>query len=207
MWRIVLLASLGGTLEFYDFVIFGIFAKDIADAIFPNPTPLISLMVSFAAFAAGYLARPARRHRAQPLRRSLRPPPRVPGFDFRDVGRHVRHGPRAVIRHVGARRERADGDAPAHSGILSRWRVARRPDLRGRNRAATGAVGLRRGLLVRHAWGRGGDRGQSCRPHVAAVGIGGHIRMARGVPARRTGRTAEFRAAAVARRVARVRRA
>jgi MFS transporter, MHS family, proline/betaine transporter len=34
-WRIVLLASLGGTLEFYDFVIFGIFAKDIADAVFP----------------------------------------------------------------------------------------------------------------------------------------------------------------------------
>ena len=25
-WRIVLLASLGGTLEFYDFVIFGVFA-------------------------------------------------------------------------------------------------------------------------------------------------------------------------------------
>ena len=57
-WRIVFLASLGGTLEFYDFVIFGVFAKDIADAIFPNPTPLVSLMVSFAAFAAGYLARP-----------------------------------------------------------------------------------------------------------------------------------------------------
>jgi MFS transporter, MHS family, proline/betaine transporter len=57
-WRIVLLASLGGTLEFYDFVVFGIFAKDIADAIFPNPAPLISLMVSFGAFAAGYLARP-----------------------------------------------------------------------------------------------------------------------------------------------------
>src|SRR5437667_5403820 len=56
--RIVLLASLGGALEFYDFVIFGVFAKDIADAIFPNPTPLISLIVSFAAFAAGYLARP-----------------------------------------------------------------------------------------------------------------------------------------------------
>jgi MHS family proline/betaine transporter-like MFS transporter len=57
-WRIVLLASLGGTLEFYDFVIFGIFAKDIADAVFPNPTPLISLIVTFGAFAAGYLARP-----------------------------------------------------------------------------------------------------------------------------------------------------
>jgi len=57
-WRIVLLASLGGTLEFYDFVVFGIFAKDIGDAIFPSQTPLISLILSFATFAAGYLARP-----------------------------------------------------------------------------------------------------------------------------------------------------
>ena len=57
-WRIVLLASLGGTLEFYDFVIFGVFAKDIADAIFPSSTPIVSLMASFAAFAVGYLARP-----------------------------------------------------------------------------------------------------------------------------------------------------
>ena len=57
-WRIVLLASLGGTLEFYDFVIFGIFARDIADALFPSGSPLVSLMASFAAFAAGYLARP-----------------------------------------------------------------------------------------------------------------------------------------------------
>jgi MHS family proline/betaine transporter-like MFS transporter len=57
-WRIVLLASLGGTLEFYDFVIFGIFAKDIADAMFPGTSPIVSLMASFAAFATGYLARP-----------------------------------------------------------------------------------------------------------------------------------------------------
>jgi MFS family permease len=57
-WRIVLLASLGGTIEFYDFVIFGIFARDIADAIFPNSSLLVSLMASFAAFAAGYLVRP-----------------------------------------------------------------------------------------------------------------------------------------------------
>ena len=57
-WRIVLLASLGGTLEFYDFVIFGIFARDIAEAIFPNSSVLVSLMASFAAFAVGYLVRP-----------------------------------------------------------------------------------------------------------------------------------------------------
>lgn len=57
-WRIVLLASLGGTLEFYDFVIFGVFARDIAAAVFPATEPIVSLMASFAAFAAGYLARP-----------------------------------------------------------------------------------------------------------------------------------------------------
>ena len=57
-WRIVLLASLGGTLEFYDFVIFGVFARDIAQAVFPAGDPIVSLMASFAAFAAGYLARP-----------------------------------------------------------------------------------------------------------------------------------------------------
>jgi MFS family permease len=57
-WRIVLLASLGGTLEFYDFVIFGVFARDIAQAVFPNTSPIVSLMATFATFAAGYLARP-----------------------------------------------------------------------------------------------------------------------------------------------------
>jgi MFS family permease len=57
-WRIVLLASLGGTLEFYDFVIFGVFAKDIAAAIFPANDPLVSLILAYATFTVGYLARP-----------------------------------------------------------------------------------------------------------------------------------------------------
>src|SRR5215218_1634266 len=57
-WRIVLLASLGGTLEFYDFVIFGVFARDIAQAVFPASDPLVSLIFSYATFAVGYLARP-----------------------------------------------------------------------------------------------------------------------------------------------------
>jgi MFS family permease len=57
-WRLVLLASLGGALEFYDFVIFGIFARDISEAVFPLADPIASLMATFAAFAAGYLARP-----------------------------------------------------------------------------------------------------------------------------------------------------
>ena len=58
-WKIVLLASLGGTLEFYDFVIFGVFARDIGAAVFPaNTDPMIPLLQSFATFTVGYLARP-----------------------------------------------------------------------------------------------------------------------------------------------------
>src|SRR5438105_15287084 len=58
-WRMILLASLGGTLEYYDFVIFGIFAAQIGRAFFPSQDPLVSLMVTFTTFAVGYLARPA----------------------------------------------------------------------------------------------------------------------------------------------------
>jgi MFS transporter, MHS family, proline/betaine transporter len=57
-WRMILLASLGGTLEYYDFVIFGIFAPQIGRAVFPSQDPLVSLMVAFTTFAIGYLARP-----------------------------------------------------------------------------------------------------------------------------------------------------
>jgi MFS family permease len=57
-WRMILLASLGGTLEYYDFVIFGIFAPQIGRAVFPSEDPLVSLMVTFTTFAIGYLARP-----------------------------------------------------------------------------------------------------------------------------------------------------
>jgi MHS family proline/betaine transporter-like MFS transporter len=57
-WRIVLLASLGGTLEFYDFVIFGVFGADLGRAIFPSSVPLVELLASYGAFAAGYFARP-----------------------------------------------------------------------------------------------------------------------------------------------------
>jgi len=57
-WRMILLASLGGTLEYYDFVLFGIFAREIGQAVFPSQDPLVSLMVTFTTFAVGYLARP-----------------------------------------------------------------------------------------------------------------------------------------------------
>ncbi|WP_281664077.1 MFS transporter [Paraburkholderia fungorum] len=57
-WRMIILASLGGALEFYDFVVYGIFAQFIGRAFFPMHDPIVGLMLSFAVFAVGYLSRP-----------------------------------------------------------------------------------------------------------------------------------------------------
>ncbi len=57
-WRMILLASLGGALEFYDFIVYGIFAREIAAAFFPASDPLVSLILTFSVFTIGYLARP-----------------------------------------------------------------------------------------------------------------------------------------------------
>jgi MHS family proline/betaine transporter-like MFS transporter len=56
--RIVVLASLGGGLEFYDFIAYGIFAATIAPAFFPAQDALASYTGAFAVFAAGYAVRP-----------------------------------------------------------------------------------------------------------------------------------------------------
>lgn len=57
-WRMIVLASLGGALEFYDFITYGIFAQFIGRAFFPMTDPLVGLTLSFAVFAIGYLSRP-----------------------------------------------------------------------------------------------------------------------------------------------------
>ncbi len=57
-WRMILLASIGGGLEFYDFIVFGVFAQNIGAAFFPAADPLASQLPTYAVFAIGYLARP-----------------------------------------------------------------------------------------------------------------------------------------------------
>ena len=57
-WRLILLASLGGALEFYDFVVYSQFAQYIGRAFFPSDDALVSLVLSFSTFAIGYFARP-----------------------------------------------------------------------------------------------------------------------------------------------------
>jgi len=55
--KLLFLSSLGGILEFYDFIIFALFAGYIADAFYPQSKE-IGLLIAFATFAIGYLVRP-----------------------------------------------------------------------------------------------------------------------------------------------------
>ncbi len=53
------LSALGGTLEFYDFVIYVFFAAVVSKLFFPADMPTwLSMLQTFGIFAAGYLARP-----------------------------------------------------------------------------------------------------------------------------------------------------
>ena len=57
-WRVVSLASLGGSLEYYDFIIYSIFAQYIARQFFPTNDPFVSLILAFSVLTLGFLARP-----------------------------------------------------------------------------------------------------------------------------------------------------
>ncbi|APC92461.1 MULTISPECIES: MFS transporter [Francisella] len=54
----LLLSSLGGMLEFYDFIIYALLASYISKLFFPIQSAITSLLVAFSAYAVGYLARP-----------------------------------------------------------------------------------------------------------------------------------------------------
>lgn len=57
--RTLTLASLGGALEFYDFIVFVFFAATIGKLFFPPDTlEWLQLLQSYGIFAAGYVARP-----------------------------------------------------------------------------------------------------------------------------------------------------
>ena len=56
--KIVSLAALGGMLEFYDFIIYGIFSVYFAHQFFPAQNALLTIIESYVVFVLGYIARP-----------------------------------------------------------------------------------------------------------------------------------------------------
>ena len=58
MKRNLFYASLGGVLEFYDFIIFALYASYISAAFFPSHSTVSGILLTFTVFSSGYLARP-----------------------------------------------------------------------------------------------------------------------------------------------------
>ena len=56
--RVILAASAGNALEFYDFTVFGYFAQQIAATFFPSSSPATGLLLTFGTYGVSFLARP-----------------------------------------------------------------------------------------------------------------------------------------------------
>jgi MHS family proline/betaine transporter-like MFS transporter len=56
--RVVIAATIGNVLEWFDFLVYGYFAVTIAEVFFPSGNPTVSLLVTFGAFGLAYLVRP-----------------------------------------------------------------------------------------------------------------------------------------------------
>jgi MHS family proline/betaine transporter-like MFS transporter len=57
-WKMILIASLGGSLEYYDFIVYGLFAHNLAAQFFPTQSAFLSTLLSLSVFAIGYVIRP-----------------------------------------------------------------------------------------------------------------------------------------------------
>ena len=58
MNRLILAATIGNVLEWFDFVVYAFFAVAISEVFFPAGNPMVSLFVTFGAFGLAYLVRP-----------------------------------------------------------------------------------------------------------------------------------------------------
>jgi MFS transporter, MHS family, proline/betaine transporter len=56
--RTVLAGLVGNTLEWFDFAVYGYFASEIGAQFFPQSSPTAQLLLAFAVFALGFIARP-----------------------------------------------------------------------------------------------------------------------------------------------------
>jgi MFS transporter, MHS family, proline/betaine transporter len=58
MRRLIVAATIGNVLEWFDFVVYGFFAVTIAEVFFPAGNSTVSLLITFGAFGLAYLVRP-----------------------------------------------------------------------------------------------------------------------------------------------------
>src|SRR5262249_34903759 len=56
--RLIVAATIGNVLEWFDFVVYGFFAVTIAEVFFPAGNPTVSLLITFGSFGLAYFVRP-----------------------------------------------------------------------------------------------------------------------------------------------------
>jgi MFS transporter, MHS family, proline/betaine transporter len=56
--RVLIAATIGNVLEWFDFLVYGYFAVTIAEVFLPVRSPTVSLLITFAAFGLSYVMRP-----------------------------------------------------------------------------------------------------------------------------------------------------
>src|SRR5271154_7052897 len=56
--RVIIAATIGNVLEWFDFLVYGFFAVTIAEVFFPAGSQTISLLLTFSAFGLAYIVRP-----------------------------------------------------------------------------------------------------------------------------------------------------
>jgi MHS family proline/betaine transporter-like MFS transporter len=56
--RLIVAASVGNALEFYEILVYGYFAVIVAKVFFPAADEAVSLLVTFGSFGISFLARP-----------------------------------------------------------------------------------------------------------------------------------------------------
>jgi MHS family proline/betaine transporter-like MFS transporter len=55
---VIVAATIGNMLEWFDFLVYGFFATTLAEVFFPTGNPTVSLLITFGAFGLSYVARP-----------------------------------------------------------------------------------------------------------------------------------------------------
>jgi MFS transporter, MHS family, proline/betaine transporter len=55
---VIIAATIGNVLEWFDFLVYGFFAVTIAEVFFPVSDPTVSLLITFGAFGLAYVVRP-----------------------------------------------------------------------------------------------------------------------------------------------------
>jgi MHS family proline/betaine transporter-like MFS transporter len=56
--KVIVAATIGNVLEWFDFLVYGYFAVTLAEVFFPAGTPTVSLLITFGTFGLSYLMRP-----------------------------------------------------------------------------------------------------------------------------------------------------